>query len=120
MYIKTHDNQEPPIYVVLGCGAFSSCTGQIVTYPITLLRIRRQGQIVPLPHMDQSKAHPLLPIPTMISDIWQREGLAGFYRGLIPNILKVVPAVSISYLVYEKIMKALNNPIVPVKKNDAS
>jgi solute carrier family 25 phosphate transporter 23/24/25/41 len=81
----------------------------MVTYPISLLRIRRQGQIVPLPHMDQSKAHPLLPIPKMIKDIWNREGLAGFYRGLVPNMLKVVPAVSISYLVYETVLKTFAN-----------
>jgi len=116
LYITSHNNCEPPIYVVLGCGAFSSSIGQVVTYPITLLRIRRQGQIVPLPHMDQSKAHPLLPIPTMISDIWQREGLTGFYRGLIPNMLKVVPAVSISYLIYEKITKRLSN--VSISSNE--
>lgn len=81
----------------------------MVTYPITLLRTRRQGQSVPLPHMDQSKAHPLLPVPTMIKEIWQKEGLPGFYRGLIPNMLKVVPAVSISYLVYETVQRALIN-----------
>lgn len=107
--MTTHDNCEPPIYIVLSCGAISSFTGQMVTYPITLLRIRRQGQIVPLPHMDQSKAHPLLSAPKMMKEIWHKEGLVGFYRGLIPNILKVVPAVSISYLVYETVLRALTN-----------
>jgi solute carrier family 25 phosphate transporter 23/24/25/41 len=29
------------------------------------------------------------------------EGLLGFYKGLVPNLLKVVPAASITYLVYE-------------------
>ena len=93
---------------MLGCGALSSFFGQLVTYPISLLRIRRQGQIVPLPHMDQSKAHPLLPVSTMIRDIWQREKLAGFYHGLVPNMLKVVPAVSVSYLIYETVLKNLS------------
>jgi hypothetical protein len=59
--------------------------------------------------MDQSKAHPVLPIQTMLKEIWHKEGLVGFYRGLVPNMLKVVPAVSISYLVYETIIKALSN-----------
>ncbi|CAF5099879.1 unnamed protein product, partial [Rotaria sp. Silwood1] len=81
LYVTKHDNCEPPIYIVLSCGAISSFTGQMVTYPISLLRIRRQGQIVPLPHMDQSKAHPLLPVPTVIKEIWHNEGLVGFYRG---------------------------------------
>ncbi|CAF5026751.1 unnamed protein product, partial [Rotaria sp. Silwood1] len=108
LYITTHNNQEPPIYVVLGCGALSSFTGQLVTYPIALMRTRRQGQIVPLPNMDQSKAHPVLPARTMVKEIWHNEGMVGFYRGLVPNILKVVPAVSISYLVYETIIKAIS------------
>lgn len=30
-----------------------------------------------------------------------REGVAGLYRGISPNLLKVVPAVSVSYVVYE-------------------
>lgn len=34
--------------------------------------------------------------------IIQSEGLLGLYRGIYPNFLKVVPAVSISYVVYEK------------------
>ncbi|CAF1642685.1 unnamed protein product, partial [Adineta ricciae] len=108
LYIKSHGNREPPVYIYLTCGAISSFAGQILTYPVTLLRIRRQGQIVPLPHMDQSKAHPVLPIHVMVKEIWHKEGLVGFYRGLVPNMLKVVPAVSISYLVYETIIKALS------------
>ena len=30
------------------------------------------------------------------------DGVAGLYRGLAANFLKVAPAVSISYIVYEK------------------
>ena len=71
--------KNPPVYVVLACGAVSSFVGQLVTYPIALIRTRRQGQIVPLPSMDQSKAHPLLPATQMLKDIWHREGITGFY-----------------------------------------
>jgi solute carrier family 25 phosphate transporter 23/24/25/41 len=73
-----------------------------------LIRTRRQGQIVPLPNMDQSKAHPLLPATQMFKDIWRNEGIVGLYRGLVPNMLKVIPAVSISYLVYETALKAIS------------
>lgn len=41
---------------------------------------------------------------TMISvfkDIIRKEGLPGLYRGITPNFIKVLPAVSISYVVYE-------------------
>lgn len=33
------------------------------------------------------------------------EGVRGFYRGLLPNLLKVVPAASITYIVYEAMKK---------------
>lgn len=33
--------------------------------------------------------------------IVQTEGVTGLYRGITPNFIKVMPAVSISYVVYE-------------------
>lgn len=39
--------------------------------------------------------------------IVRQEGLAGLYRGITPNFLKVLPAVSISYVVYEYSSRAL-------------
>lgn len=33
--------------------------------------------------------------------ILEREGVLGLYRGITPNFIKVLPAVSISYVVYE-------------------
>lgn len=35
------------------------------------------------------------------------EGLRGFYKGITPNILKNVPASSITFIVYENVMKLL-------------
>jgi solute carrier family 25 phosphate transporter 23/24/25/41 len=35
------------------------------------------------------------------------EGVRGLYRGIVPNFMKVAPAVSISYVVYEKMSQAL-------------
>lgn len=46
-----------------------------------------------------------------MSDVFRRtlqhEGFRGFYKGLFPNLLKVVPAASITYLVYESMKKSL-------------
>lgn len=39
--------------------------------------------------------------------IVRTEGLAGLYRGITPNFIKVLPAVSISYVVYENTSRAL-------------
>ena len=43
----------------------------------------------------------------MVSNIWDEEGFRGLYRGLVPNFLKVAPAVSVSYVVYEYTRRAL-------------
>lgn len=32
---------------------------------------------------------------------YRHEGMRGFYKGWLPNMLKVVPSASITYLVYE-------------------
>lgn len=39
--------------------------------------------------------------------IIQTEGPLGLYRGITPNFIKVLPAVSISYVVYEYSSRAL-------------
>jgi solute carrier family 25 phosphate transporter 23/24/25/41 len=47
---------------------------------------------------------------TMVSqfkEIVQAEGLVGLYRGITLNLLKVAPAVSISYIVYEHCRQTL-------------
>ena len=44
--------------------------------------------------------------------IWSSEGLRGLYRGLLPNFLKVAPAVSVAYVMYEQIKRVLGVPTV--------
>lgn len=42
-----------------------------------------------------------LPMNLMVKKIVEKEGFFGLYRGILPNFMKVIPAVSISYVVYE-------------------
>lgn len=37
----------------------------------------------------------------LAKQILEKEGFFGLYRGILPNFMKVIPAVSISYVVYE-------------------
>ena len=39
--------------------------------------------------------------------ILQREGAGGLYKGLLPNVLRVMPQSAITFLVYEKVMQLL-------------
>lgn len=70
-------------------GGFSGAIGASVVYPINVLRTRLQSQGTVL--------HPRT--YTGIVDVARQtlkgEGFRGLFRGLTPNLLKVVPAVSI-------------------------
>lgn len=38
---------------------------------------------------------------SLFTEIIKTEGVKGLYRGITPNFMKVIPAVSIGYVVYE-------------------
>jgi solute carrier family 25 phosphate transporter 23/24/25/41 len=39
--------------------------------------------------------------------ILAKEGVRGLYQGITPNFMKAVPAISISYVVFEQVKKTL-------------
>ena len=38
----------------------------------------------------------------VLTQVWNKEGLSGFYKGLGPNLLRVMPSTWVTFLVYEK------------------
>ncbi|KAJ1032713.1 hypothetical protein NDA16_000735 [Ustilago loliicola] len=100
-YIKYTGKEEPGVLALLSFGSVSGSVGATTVYPLNLIRTRLQAAGTP--------AH-----PTTYDGFWDaarktyvREGFVGFYRGLVPTLAKVVPAVSISYVVYEQSKKRL-------------
>ncbi|KAI7692484.1 hypothetical protein SSS_10383 [Sarcoptes scabiei] len=91
MYMQSHSLEEAPVYVCLSCGTVSSTFGQIASYPLALIRTRMQSE----------SGHHNSSMTEMFKNIVKREGPRGLYRGITANIMKVAPAVSISYVVYE-------------------
>ncbi|XP_068448659.1 mitochondrial adenyl nucleotide antiporter SLC25A23-like isoform X3 [Clinocottus analis] len=85
---------DPGVMVLVGCGAVSSTCGQLASYPLALIRTRMQAQ-------DSVKGAPQPSMLASLRSILTQEGVAGLYRGISPNLLKVIPAVSVSYVVYE-------------------
>ncbi|XP_031715535.1 calcium-binding mitochondrial carrier protein SCaMC-1 [Anarrhichthys ocellatus] len=94
------DTANPGILVLLGCGTLSSTCGQLASYPLALIRTRMQAQA----SLEGSEQ---LPMNLMVKKILQKEGFFGLYRGILPNFMKVIPAVSISYVVYENMRDSL-------------
>lgn len=100
-YQRSTGTQEPGVLALLAFGSISGSVGASSVYPLNLVRTRLQAS--------GSSGHPQ--IYTGILDVatktWEREGWKGFYRGLFPTLAKVVPAVSISYVVYEHAKRSL-------------
>ena len=44
-----------------------------------------------------------LPIHQIPSLVFRNENMRGFYKGLAPNLLRVVPATAITFVTYEKV-----------------
>lgn len=72
----------PSIPILLMCGSTSTICGQLVSYPLALVRTRLQAQEVP---MDSDQRDTM---SKLLVRIWRNEGLRGLYRGLLPNIIK--------------------------------
>ncbi|KAG7273768.1 hypothetical protein CRUP_003268 [Coryphaenoides rupestris] len=120
------DSADPGVFVLLACGTTSSTCGQLASYPLALVRTRMQAQGQPpsiSPPFNTSADFKAVPCVYFIylGHIFvpggrppddhvrpvqahrEHEGPLGLYRGLAPNFMKVIPAVSISYVVYEHI-----------------
>ncbi|XP_007489082.1 mitochondrial carrier protein SCaMC-3L isoform X4 [Monodelphis domestica] len=93
------DAENPSGIVSLLSATLSSTCGQVASYPLTLVRTRMQAQDT----VEGSN-------PTMrgvFGKILAQQGMPGLYRGVTPTLLKVLPAVGISYVVYEAMKSAL-------------
>ncbi|KAG7281926.1 hypothetical protein CRUP_002984, partial [Coryphaenoides rupestris] len=97
---RNTESANPGVMVLVSCGAVSSTCGQLASYPLALVRTRMQAQA-------SAKGSPQLSMTALFQNILTQEGVPGLYRGLSPNLLKVIPAVSISYVVYEYMRKVM-------------
>jgi len=82
-------------------GAFSGALSASVVYPLNVLRTRLQAQGTVL------HPHTYTGIVDVARRTIQKEGVYGLYKGITPTLLKVAPAVSISYVVYENSKRLL-------------
>lgn len=84
-----------------------------VTYPLQLVRARLQTYDEAVPNQARERntkpgqstraLTPTLqqPLVHVVRQTWHREGIRGFYKGLAPNILRVLPSTWVTFLAYE-------------------
>ncbi|KAI1618026.1 MC family mitochondrial carrier protein [Exophiala viscosa] len=70
----------------------------LITYPHQVVRARLQTY-------DPSAITPVRGpgMVDLIKQVWHNEGIVGFYKGLFPNLLRVVPSTCVTFLVYENV-----------------
>lgn len=101
-HLGIHEEDALPGNVATGIiGATSGAFGATVVYPLNVLRTRLQTQ--------GTKMHP--PTYNGIWDVfwktYRNEGVRGMYKGLGMNLLKVAPALSITWVTYENSKKLM-------------
>ncbi|XP_058515745.1 mitochondrial adenyl nucleotide antiporter SLC25A24 isoform X1 [Ochotona princeps] len=90
------DSINPGITILMGCSTLSHMCGQLGSFPLHLVRTRMQADV-----LAEKEATPMIQLS---QEIYNKEGKWGFFRGITPNIIKVLPAVIISCVVYEEVM----------------
>lgn len=68
----------------------------VVTYPFQLTRARLQDQ-----HQNYKNFF------DVVLKTYRNERIYGFYKGLIPGLVRVTPAASLTFIVYENVLKYL-------------
>lgn len=81
-------------------GAASKFLAAVSTYSTQVVRSRLQ---------QRSEGRSLVYSSTWqaVAVTWQREGLAGFYKGLLPSLMRVMPQSAITLMVYEGVVRLL-------------
>ncbi|EPZ32410.1 mitochondrial folate transporter-like protein/carrier [Rozella allomycis CSF55] len=93
---KLRQTETPDTIEVMVMSLISKITASSTTYPYQVIRSRIQNRI-------DNEAR----IMTVAYNIYSKEGLLGFFKGLAPGILRVLPATCITFVLYERIIQAL-------------
>ena len=72
------------------CGACAGTTASLIVFPLDLIRRRQQITVGEYPS-----------IFTVARQVLASDGFRGLYRGIVPELVKVVPAVAMNFYFYE-------------------
>jgi uncharacterized integral membrane protein len=120
--------QELPALYTLLYGAIAGAASEAIVYPLEVLRrqMQLQGMAGAAAAVASRASHggrlatmgagaaQLRPnvalgrVAAAFWAIWAAEGPRGFYSGIVPNMLQVLPSAALSYYTYEAVKKMLD------------
>lgn len=109
------DKSRQPAYVSALLGGSSKIIASTLTYPYQVIksRLQQREQLLQVSSSSSSNLSSATITPRYngtldcMTKIMRNEGVAGFFRGVIPNALKVAPSAALTFLVYEECMLLL-------------
>lgn len=90
--------RQPSSTEIVGIGALSKLVATIVTYPNQVVRTRLQQRM-------GRRAIRYRSGWDVLRITLRREGPRGLYKGLLPNVLRVMPQAALTFLVYENLIQ---------------
>ncbi|KAH8849225.1 Mitochondrial folate transporter/carrier [Schistosoma japonicum] len=89
-YRRTSVSEKLTAIEYLTFSSTSKLIAAVMTYPYQVVRSRMQDQ--------HRKYNGVIDV---IQQLWRGEGVHGFYKGLVPYVLRCMPSCGITFLVYE-------------------
>ena len=100
-YATSHLDQEVrekmPTWAYLMMAATSKTVATFTTYPYQVIRSRLQDHRTGMQHETTTAK--------VMKAVFRQDGFRGFFRGLLPNVLRVLPGTCITFVVYETLMQ---------------
>jgi solute carrier family 25 (mitochondrial folate transporter), member 32 len=86
-------------------GGTSKIVASCITYPYQVIKSRIQQRGVGSQYFYTG-------VVDCVTKTWKQEGVRGFFRGLIPNAMKVAPSSALTFVVYEEVLKLQKRNLV--------
>jgi solute carrier family 25 thiamine pyrophosphate transporter 19 len=83
------------------CGAFAGGLSKILVYPLDTIKKRMQIQVLKNTLDSVGSMPKYTSAMNCVTRTLQEEGVRGFYRGIVPTVIKSVVATSVTFAAYE-------------------
>lgn len=92
------DERQLKVWEYIAVSCVSKIVAAVTLYPCQVLKSRLQ---------DYQSIKQRKRVRDVVWSLYHREGIRGFYKGVAPNVIRVLPATCITFTVYESLSKVI-------------